>query len=103
MEWYGKNSGRANPRPGTVERLACGVCEADMVVERNVTGPTSWAEARAGDKHLHDSFQCPHYNEGWHKKVIALLNEGRATKSERIRAILEEEILEILRTKKVLP
>lgn len=98
MKWYG-NDGRANPLPGVSESLRCDVCQAEMAVERNVHGPTGSAEAMSGRGHLHDAFTCPNLHTGWHYRIIVLRSEGIATKSQRIRALLAEEIGEILRTR----
>lgn len=91
--------GFADPR--RVESLICGICDSKMNVERNVMGPTSWAEAMAKREHLHDSFECPNLREKWHERVVDLVQEGYDTQSRAFRKIIRDEILEILETKKV--
>ena len=94
-------SGRRSADPGTVESAICGICDAQMDVERNVMGPTSRAESMGRKGHLHDTFTCPNLKEPWHKRVIELISEGCNTKSRKIRKILEDEIMEILATRKI--
>ncbi|MEK7637836.1 MAG: hypothetical protein AAB375_00180 [Patescibacteria group bacterium] len=72
-----------------------------MSVERNVLGPTSWAEAMGRKKHLHDEFRCPHLQSRWHQQAVTLLREARNTASERIRAIIISEAEEIVASKMV--
>jgi hypothetical protein len=90
------NDGRLNPSPGTVKTAKCGICDKQMKVKRNVFSATGFVEAIGGGKHLHDSFICPDITKSWHRRILSLRNEARDTKSNRIKKILEEEILEIL-------
>jgi hypothetical protein len=99
MNWFG-NRGWAHPRPGTVQSMNCGVCGESMEVTRNVKGSTSFAEAIGKKGHVHDSFRCQHYRKDWHRRVSALMDEGRATKSESIRKVLQKEIEDILQRRK---
>jgi|SRR3990167_3199607 len=66
------NIGRCYPKPGEYTRVECGICGTQMDVERNVNGPTGFAEVMYGGKHLHDRFFCPFYSESWHKEIEAL-------------------------------
>ena len=102
MKLFG-NSGYLTPDPGVVQQAWCDVCGAEMLVKRNVLGPTSFAGAMGGTKHLHDSFRCLHYEEDWHEHVVKMMSEARNTKSRRIRAIIVQEIKEVLSTRKVPP
>lgn len=63
------NYGYAFPDPGKYEKAFCGVCGAEMNVQRGVVGPSGFAEASGGLKHLHDRFLCPHLETDWHKKA----------------------------------
>ncbi len=71
IDWYG-NNGYRFPKPGTVDKVNCGVCGAQMKVRRNVLGPISRAMAMAGKKRRHDSFACPHVKRNWHQKIYLL-------------------------------
>ena len=95
IDWYG-NQGRCGPEPGTVKTAKCGVCGKQMKVERNVLGATSWAESMAGRKHLYDSFRCPNIDKGWHERIVNLKVEALKTESDRIKKILEGEVIELL-------
>jgi hypothetical protein len=105
MKLYG-NQGRFTQDPGKVHAAQCSICDAPMTVERNVLGPTSWAESSARNlsmphQHLHDVFTCPNYTAAWHERIIELLHEAQEIKSRKLRAIVEEEIAEILKTKEI--
>ena len=91
---------RATPRPGEFESIDCGVCGEKMDVERGVHGPTGMAEAMAGRGHEHDSFRCPHIDEGWHIQAKRLREEARRTPSGRLEAMLLEEAAEIAATRR---
>lgn len=101
MKMYGNNDGRFTPDPGTVELAQCGICDTRMIVERNILGPTSWAEMMSRHEHLHDSFTCPHLQSRWHQKAVALLWEARNTHSELLRAIIISEAEKIVASKTV--
>ncbi|MBI3074765.1 MAG: hypothetical protein HYY92_00930 [Parcubacteria group bacterium] len=90
------NDGHAFPDPGKFETLACGVCGTLMNVKRNVLGPTSSAAALGGSKRPHDCFSCPHFNEDWHRHIVALKWEVLRTSSKKMREILRGEIEETL-------
>lgn len=94
------NDGRAYPYCNVIEKLDCGICGEDMPVERGVMGATGFAEAMAHRSHLHDSFRCKNIDEQWHLQVDSLQEEIQATRSNKIRTILREEISEILKTRK---
>ena len=96
LDWN-NNDGRCFPAPGMVKKVKCGICGRQMKVKRNVLGPTSWVESMARGKHLHDSFMCPNLNQDWHKKIVDLKIEEHNTASDKIKKILEKEILEILK------
>lgn len=71
INWHG-NDGRSFPKPGTTEKIQCGICGAQMKVRRNVLGPTNFVEALAGRKHRHDSFTCPNIDRRWHQRICQL-------------------------------
>lgn len=87
------------PDPGVCESQTCGVCQTEMLVERNVDGPRSFTQAMAGGKSKHDFFWCPHRNEDWHKQVVAIRRKARETPSMRQQTMLEEEADEIVKTR----
>lgn len=84
-----------SPAPGTQQDMFCNACRDKMDVRRNVNGPTGFAEAMGGGKHLHDSFTCHNAGKDWHDQIIALDKELRKTSSSAIASILEEEIEEV--------
>jgi hypothetical protein len=87
------------PEPGTQIDMFCKACRDKMDVERNVNGPTSWAESMGKGKHLHDKFICPNSGEDWHDQLIALDKEMRKTSSSQVAALIESEIEEVRRTR----
>ena len=72
-----------------------------MSAKHNVDEPTSSIEAMAGSSHLHDRYECPHMKKDWHIQVVALRKEAGATASSKLDLLLNEEAMQILRTKKV--
>lgn len=101
VDWNG-NDGRCNPAPGTLEAAECGICGAQMNVQRDVFGPTSAVEAMAGKKHKHDSFICPFIGKRWHEEIYYL--KEWALKAEinnlpgkdEIKKTAEQKIIKIL-------
>jgi hypothetical protein len=88
-----------SPDPGECDKMSCRACGDDMDVKRNVNGPTGYAEAIGGGKHLHDSFSCPNAGEDWHNQLIALDKELNKTSSTRVAALIEVEIKEVKETR----
>jgi hypothetical protein len=84
------------PKPGTVQEVSCGICGAEMNVERDHCGATSFGEFMAGGNHKYDLFSCPHRLEQWHKKVDSLVREGNSSNCRRIHEMCLEEADEIL-------
>lgn len=84
----------------SVEEARCEACGAIMEVERNIDISRSFAEAMGEMKRPSDSFKCPESIHDWHKQLIALILERNKTKSAKLTALLQEEINEILATKK---
>lgn len=91
---------RASYPPGEQDKSFCGVCNEEMVVIRNVNGPTGMAEAMAKRKHLHDWFSCPHMEEEWHKQVKALIEDATKSSSKRIEDIMLAEAKEVIAARK---
>ncbi|GEM_PF-943392 len=97
-------------KPGACDTMRCRVCGEKMEVERDVFGPTSYAESlgkmrqrldptyRVG--HLHDAFICKNSGQTWHSQALELRKEQAATHSTRLTAMLEEEIRQILTTRR---
>jgi len=103
MHTTAKTQSRYTPDCGEVkegEVVACGVCGATMIEERNVNGPRSWAQAMGGGKSPHDVFECPHQEEQWHKQVVGLRREAGNSISKKLADIMLEEAEEILSSKK---
>jgi hypothetical protein len=83
-----------------VEEVFCGLCGDKMMVERDVMGATSLAEAWSKKKHMHDFFECPNMAEMWHLQAKAIRHQIRETPSAKLAAMLQEELNEILKTRK---
>lgn len=88
------------PDPGDEDKMFCGVCNAEMDVERNVKGATGWAEAISRKGHLHDVFSCPHAHENWHNQARVLKQRIEGESSRTIAELLIKELDEVLETKK---
>jgi hypothetical protein len=89
-----------SPDPGKVKEMFCRVCKAKMDVQRNVNGPTGFAEAMGGGKHLHDSFSCPHAQEDWHNQARVLKQRIKDETSKSIAKILKKELKWVMENKK---
>jgi hypothetical protein len=78
------------PKPGDVKEARCGVCNAEMEVERNTF-------RQAGFRgHLPaDVFTCPNKTAPWHSQLKALWRIYNDCPSARLAEILEQEMLEI--------
>lgn len=99
MRLYSKLQDVYMPDPGVHDKVECGVCGAEMTVERNVNGPTSFTMAIGGSKREHDCFMCPHRDEAWHKQVIELRLFMKSCPSASLAAIVQREVDQILDTK----
>lgn len=86
--------------PGEVESMLCRVCAEKMQVRRNVNGPTGFAEAIAGSKHLHDAFACPNSGHDWHDQAIELMEAIDETPSRTIADLIKAELKQVVREKK---
>lgn len=91
------NGGVLTPNPGEMRTARCGICSAQMNVTRNVFGSTSWAEAIARRKHLHDRFVCPSYSRKWHERAGALMLEALEVRGATRKALIRR-VLKILET-----
>jgi hypothetical protein len=85
-----------HPSAGYHKEFYCPVCNSKCKVERNVNGPTSFATAMLGKMSLHDHFFCPYNQTEWHAKAEELYYERLKFKSEKLKAIIQEEIDELL-------
>lgn len=84
------------PDCGTKDEMFCKVCNTKMLVERDKCDTRSFVQAMSGSKSSFDWFYCPNYDNDWHRQIIALMQEMRETASKKIKAILQEEINEII-------
>lgn len=83
--------------PGEAEGILCRVCGTECIVEHNIMGPTCFAAAIGGSKGvLHDFAFCPYHDCEWHEEARELINELRDTHSKRLKALIEEDLMEIL-------
>ena len=78
------------------DEFACTVCGTPCTVSRNEKGPTGFAEAMSGHGHLHDTWRCPNANLEWHDKAVALIQQMRDSASEKIKALIQSELDELL-------
>jgi hypothetical protein len=88
------------PEPGKQKEMFCRVCKEKMDVQRNVNGPTGWAEAMGKGKHAHDTFSCPFAQEDWHNQVRVLLERIQKETSRTIAKMLKKEAKQVLETRK---
>ena len=84
------------PEPGEVDSWQCRVCGSDAIVERNVSGPTSWAEAVSRAGHDHDRFTCPNVGQAWHEQAYRLVCEAQNTASPIIESIIRQDLEKLL-------
>jgi hypothetical protein len=83
--------------PGERTAVDCQVCGSRCDVTRNVKGPTGFAEAMGGGKHLHDAFCCPHRDEEWHQKALKLKEAINAMPSPSLVKIMEKDLEKMVR------
>lgn len=74
----------------------CRVCGQLLEVEKNINGPTSWAESMGKMKHLHDRWKCPIAKEKWHQDAADLLMRAMGETSPSLKALLEKDAKEIV-------
>lgn len=86
-----------HPDPGKCDEINCEVCNTKCIVERNRNGPTSSVMAMGGSKRLHDCFWCPYHEAEWHEQALKLAQAIRDTPSKKIKAIIQEELDELLK------
>jgi len=89
-------------KPDTIEEMVCKVCGEVCDVKRGVRGPTSYASAMAKNNPLHDSFSCPNSNEDWHKQALEILRAIEKQPSPSNRKIMENDLVRIIKKKKVM-
>jgi hypothetical protein len=89
-----------SPDPGKTDHMQCNVCLAEMDVQRNVIGPTSWAGAMARSNRRHDRFTCPHTGKGWHNQALEIRKSAKDTPSKIVFEALTQEADDICRLKK---
>lgn len=88
------------PDPGKQKEMFCRVCKEKMDVERNVNGPTSWAESMGKGKHAHDVFSCQFAQEDWHNQARVLKQRIKDETSQTIAKMLKKEVKHILKARK---
>ena len=77
--------------PARVEHVRCEACGAECGVERSVYVPTAEQDA------LVDVFRCPHLHEAWHRQAVAYALELNETANKTTRAIIQQDLLDLLR------
>jgi len=82
------------------DEVKCGVCGETLNAERNVEDYRSVGSAYIKKITTFDRFRCPNLGEDWHKQILALYHEIRKTPSNIIENLLNQEIEEILKTRK---
>ena len=86
--------------PGTVESTNCTCCGEVMTVERNRSGPTSFAGSMGRCNTLHDRFTCPNAGTDWHSQVVQLMMKAQDTPSGTLEKMYRDEIAQILKDRK---
>jgi len=99
------------PNAGECTTMLCRVCGEEMAVERDVFGPRGYV-AHLAEKlqqrqdptyrggSLHDVFTCNNVGQKWHSQVRHLRKEQQGTRSAALQAMLEQEIRQILTTRR---
>ena len=82
--------------PDKIEERFCGVCASKCILTETINGPTSMAESMAGGKHLHNVYKCPYYGTSFHDLAYELIIEMGSTASDRVRALIKEDLNELL-------
>ena len=77
--------------PGELATASCHHCGATCHIKRNVNGPTSWVQAVAKRKILHDAICCPHEGSDWHDQLVRLNRAIAQCVSPRVRALMEQD------------
>ena len=63
------NNGECYSKPGKTKKAKCGICGAQMNVERNVLNSTTLKEILLKIKRKYDWFICPYFYENWHRTI----------------------------------
>jgi len=84
------------PDAGLFENCNCGICGSVMNVKRNLNGATSYIEAMAKTKHLHDYFSCPNREKDWHIQAKRILEVAQQTPSKITEDALIKEANDIV-------
>lgn len=82
-------------KPGEVNVMWCQACGAVCEVDRNVMGPTGYAEAMGRRGHLHDYFYCPNSGRPWHDQAVELLEALEETPSNSLKQLIRKDLEEI--------
>jgi len=82
--------------PHSVQECRCKACDTEMKVEREQAAINS----RFGGVPKHDRFTCPNSGEEWHNQLVRLVVERDKTNSQKLTDIYNEEIKEIIQTRK---
>lgn len=77
---------------GTVDEATCHTCGAPCEIIRNKVGPTCYAQTVGNRKSQHDQIRCPHRGEDWHNRAVRLQRAIHDHPSERLKAIMREEL-----------
>ena len=83
--------------PGSTQEKQCRVCGALCKVERDRSGPTSWAAAMGKIETEYDYFICPNINRPWHEQALELVKAIEATPSKRVAELMKEDLMDLLR------
>lgn len=87
-------------KPGELVSTSCPVCGETCDIERNLVGPTGFAEALAGRASLHDRIVCPYADTAWHDRATRLQGEIAQTSSRRLAANMGGELRALVREKR---
>ena len=89
-------------KPDTIDEMVCKVCGEVCDVKRGVSGPMSWGMAMAKKNTIHDSFSCDHTDEAWHKQALEIVRAIKDCPSPSVRKIMDNDLVRIIKKKKVM-
>lgn len=81
-------------------KVYCGVCGDECIETRNCYGPRTYIDAMTKHKSSYDSWSCPNGMEIWHIQAYMLMCKSDETPSARLAKLYEEEIIDILKSRK---
>jgi hypothetical protein len=88
--------------PGKVSEMRCRVCGSICDVERDVYGPSNFAQAVNKINDLYDVFTCPIANRDWHAKALNLVIAIEEMPSKRVADLMKQDLEDLLKENGIL-